>query len=266
MLGVLRWLALQGKNTPAHRIALKMIATSEKYMIAIETRDGLTGVGTISSAYHTVEANRRIWNNYDWADYGEEWTRDVAQLRGISPSQWKAHLIKNTIYKYFKSGSTILEIGPGAGRWTEVLQTIAQKLIIADISEKCLKICRERFQNCSNIEYRLIGEQGLNFIDDNSIDYVWSYDVFVHINPTDTEKYLIDLQRILKPEGIAVIHHPGSYVDESEARQSFRSYVNEMLFAHLVTKYGMAMAEQNGELPHMPGDFISIVRKPFPRG
>jgi hypothetical protein len=90
--------------------------------------------------------------------------------------------------------------------------------------------------------------------------------VFVHINPTDTESYIVDAQRLLKPGGCAIIHHPGSYVDEAEARQSFRSYMTEILFTHLVTKHGMTLIEQNGDLPHKPGDMLSIFLKPSHEG
>jgi len=44
------------------------------------------------------------------------------------------------ILKYIKNESTVLEIGPGAVRWTEILQGFARSLILADISEKCLDI------------------------------------------------------------------------------------------------------------------------------
>lgn len=99
--------------------------------------------------------------------------------------------------KYLNEISTTLEIGPGAGRWTEILQKKAYKTIIADISEECIRICKDRFQEYSNIEYYLIRDSRLNFIANQSIDYIWSYDVFVHINPTDTEQYIADFQRIL---------------------------------------------------------------------
>lgn len=164
--------------------------------------------------------------------------------------------------KYIKRGSTILEIGPGAGRWTEILQTLASRLIIADISEKCLDLCRERFKTHYNIEYNLI-EGRLNFIDNDSIDYIWAYDVFVHINPTDVERYIEDFQRILKLGGCAIIHHSGTYSWEQRRRESSRSYVSGNLFAHLVAKHGMKMIEQNDTLVHKPGDLISVFIKPF---
>lgn len=164
--------------------------------------------------------------------------------------------------KYIKRGSTILEIGPGAGRWTEHLQKMASRLLVADISARCLNICKKRFKACSNIEYYVVKDRGLDFTEDNSIDYAWSYDVFVHINPTDIEKYILDFQRILRPGGYGVVHHSGTYPDEEYASRGFRSYMDGEFFAHLVTKNGLEMIEQNETLAHNPGDLISVFMKP----
>jgi len=58
----------------------------------------------------------------------------------------------------------------------------------------------------------LITDGALSFIENNSVDYIWSYDVFVHINPTDVEKYIIEFSRILKPHGYGIIHHSMGYI------------------------------------------------------
>ena len=120
---------------------------------------------------HTVNENKRIWNQYDWSrGAGEEWTRDAQTYKDLDPNTWKTSLINEMMLKYIKNGSTILEIGPGAGRWTEILQKLADKLILADISEKSLALCRERFRGLENIEYYLI-EGRLDFIADNVIKF-----------------------------------------------------------------------------------------------
>ena len=212
---------------------------------------------------HTINENKKIWDSYDWSNGGEEWTLHSETYRGIDPTRWKSELVNGMILKYIKNESTILEIGPGAGRWTEILQGFARRLILADISERCLDICKQRFKESNNLEYHLIKNR-LDFIDDASIDFIWSYDVFVHINPTDIERYLECFQRILKTGGCAIIHHSGGYPNNYLRRASllhFRSYMNGNLFAHLVRKYGMTLVEQNDTLTHLPYDLISVFYK-----
>jgi cyclopropane fatty-acyl-phospholipid synthase-like methyltransferase len=210
---------------------------------------------------HTINENRRLWDNYNWSQSGEEWTYHAKLYKGLDPEAWKHSLIKEVMLKYIRRGSTILEIGPGAGRWTETLVTLADTLILADISKKCLDLCKERFKNYNNIQYRLTGGQ-LDFIQENSIDYIWSYDVFVHINPTDIRTYLRDIQRILKPQGYGIIHHSGQYDNNKTREKGFRSYMAPELFASWVADNGMEMVEQNSKLVHIPGDVLSVFSKP----
>jgi ubiquinone/menaquinone biosynthesis C-methylase UbiE len=202
---------------------------------------------------HTVEQNRSLWDNYDWSDRGEEWTRDAAR-----PRQWKNDLLEKMMFRYFKPNSVILEIGPGAGRWTEYLLKIAKRLILVDITPKCIEMCRERFSGHSNIEFHLI-KDNIDFLPDNSVDFVWSYDVFVHINPSDTDRYVQNIRRILKPRGIAIIHHSTSEYDtEENAVKGFRSRMTAEKFTEVVFTNGMYMLEQNRDLVHKNGDIISV--------
>jgi cyclopropane fatty-acyl-phospholipid synthase-like methyltransferase len=208
---------------------------------------------------HTIKENMILWDNYDWSRSGEEWTYHAKVYKGLEPDIWKLSLINEVMLKYIKGGSTILEIGPGAGRWTEILVRMADSLVLVDISKKCLELCQEKFKKYNNIKYVLTGG-ALDFIQNNSIDYIWSYDVFVHINPTDIRSYLRDIQRILKPQGYSIIHHPGQY-NEKTREKGFRSYMTGEMFARWVNENGMKLVEQNSNSVHIPGDIISIFTK-----
>ena len=73
-------------------------------------------------------ANKFIWDNWDWSAAGDEWTPSPA---------WKRSVVGNFIDLYFSGRDTVLEIGPGAGRWTEYLVGKCQTLIGIDISQTC---------------------------------------------------------------------------------------------------------------------------------
>jgi SAM-dependent methyltransferase len=57
--------------------------------------------------------------------------------------------------------------------------------------------------------------KSLPFLDDDSIDFVFSWDSLVHANDEAISSYLKDLSRILKPGGHGFIHHSNmaTYVD-----------------------------------------------------
>lgn len=209
---------------------------------------------------HSVKKNSKVWNTYDWSKGGEEWVPEAELAKGLTRIQWKSKLINEIMIKHIKRNSTILEIGPGAGRWTETLQPLAKNLIIADVSQKSIEICKKRFLLKNNVEYKLI-ENRLDFIEDDVIDYIWSFAVFVHINPSDIERYIEDFSRILKPGGCAIIHHCGNYSDYNGVTSGWKTYVGKKQFAKLVEKHGLKIIEQTRKLQR-PGDIVSVFMKP----
>ena len=209
---------------------------------------------------HSIQENRRNWGVFDWSKGGEEWVPEVQIAKGLEPAQWKNKLTDEVLLKYIKKDSVILEIGSGAGRWTEILQPLAKKLIVTDISPKCIEICKKRFESKNNLDYKLIDKR-LDFIDDGVIDYVWSYAVFVHINPSDIDRYIKDFSRILKPGGYTIIHHCGTYSDYHGSAEGWKAFIGAKQFSELVRKHGMEIVEQPTKLLR-PGDVISIFTKP----
>ncbi len=175
--------------------------------------------------------NAEIWHNWDWEHAGEEWTLS---------DEWKESLVRQVLLKNIKPGGRTLEIGPGGGRWTEPLQKISGHLTGVDISQKCVEICRERFADCDNVEFFVNDGSGLSDIEDNSIDSVWSFDVFVHINGAEVEKYFQEFQRVMKPGALAVIHH-GRLGGKAGG---WRSDLTTEKLAHILAKHNFAIVEQ----------------------
>jgi SAM-dependent methyltransferase len=221
-------------------------------MLVVEAERWLTGSGTISSFTNSIGQNRAHWDGCDWTERGEQWTSDAS---------WKA-TIADVIRREVPPRSVVLEVGPGAGRWSELLRTRAAHLVLVDISATCIDLCRERLGLGPDIEYHLIdGEDPLD-VDAESVDVVWSYDVFVHMDPTDVNRYLAEFERILKPGGRAIIHHSGEYAYEAAA---FRAPMTREWFAALVRRNGLDCESQDAELAHRPGDIVTFIRKPDAR-
>jgi len=239
-----------------------LLLIADEYIIWKKKISNSSPLSTTDLPSHSIKANRVLWDNYNWsAAGGEEWTNDVKRYRGGNPQEWKNTLINEMMLKYIKKNGTILEIGPGAGRWSKVLHPYASNLILSDISEICLEICKNLFQGATNVQYYLISDR-LSMIKENSIDYIWSYDVFVHVNPSEIKKYIEDFYRILKPGGVALIHHSGLYTEKFGRIYGFRSIMDKHTFAQIVRNHGMTIIEQNESLPHKPGDVITVFSKP----
>jgi SAM-dependent methyltransferase len=178
-----------------------------------------------------IDSHRQYWSAYDWSGLGEEWT--------ASP-EWKHGLIEDVLAKWIPGGGVVLEIGPGAGRWSEVLASRASRLVLADVSERPLELCRERLDGDTCIEYVLCTGSDLPGVEDGSIEAVWSFDVFVHVAPDDQAAYLGEIARVLAPGGTAVLHHSdGRNRGQLPSRSGWRSPMSRRLFAALATEHGL---------------------------
>ena len=129
--------------------------------------------------------------------------RDVGALERHAASR---------INRFVPTG-TILEIAPGYGRWTQYLQGLCEQLVVVDLTENCIDHCRKRFADLDHITYHVNDGRSLAMIEDESIDFVFSFDSLVHVELDVLEAYLAQLGAKLRPGGAGFIHHSnaGSY-------------------------------------------------------
>jgi len=211
---------------------------------------------------NTIKNNLDIWSSFDWACYGEEWS---------NTPEWKDSLVEHVLKPNVPMGSNVLEIGPGGGRWTEHLLKRASHLIVIDLTPRCIEICKERFKDFSNIEYFINDGTNLDFIPDDSIDYVWSWDVFVHIQPEDIKEYVRQFARVIHPAGQGLIHHARNGTSDL----GWRSDMTAATMREYCKEYGLEVLKQfeswdDGRVHIWPRlhagegpDVISVFSKPM---
>jgi SAM-dependent methyltransferase len=151
---------------------------------------------------------------YDWRQAGEEWSTPW----GSSAAQW-AGTIFPRISGCVPTG-TILEIGPGFGRWTHYLKDYCNELWAVDKSTACIEACQQRFASDSRVHCVLNDGRSLSLIPDASVDFVFSFDSLVHPDREIVEAYLRQLGAKLKLGGKGFIHHSnfGEYVNSPRER------------------------------------------------
>lgn len=189
----------------------------------------------------TLEENR-FWDSYDWPQDGDEWT-DQAAFCGMPYSMWKQDLISAFIFPYVAKKSTVLELAMGHGRWTPFLAQRARRYIGVDFGPSCVKFCRARFANLFNTEFHVNDGRALPMIASNSVQFIWSFDSFVHIEPDITAGYMAEFARVLSTGGRCVIHHPGAASSMQRARGG-RSEVSADFFARQANAHGLGVLGQ----------------------
>jgi SAM-dependent methyltransferase len=205
--------------------------TVEDRRLTAEQRLGVLGPAHLRWRWNSPIDNRRRWSDYDWRGRGEEWN--------ASP-EWKQALIEDVLARWIPTGGVTLEIGPGAGRWSQALAARASRLVLVDVSERALELCRERFDGDTRIQHILSSGNDLPGVEDSSVDAVWSFDVFVHVAPRDQAAYLEEIARVLAPGGTAVVHHSdGRNRGQLPSRHGWRSPMSRKLFAALAIERGL---------------------------
>jgi ubiquinone/menaquinone biosynthesis C-methylase UbiE len=180
---------------------------------------------------NSVANNLATWLAYDWSNRGEEWS---------NTPNWKDSLVEHVLQPHVPFGSRVLEIGPGAGRWTEYLIPRASHLILVDLTPTCIEICKERFQEFQHIEYYVNDGQSLDFLADASIDCVWSWDVFVHIASADVREYVRHISRVMAPRGQALIHH----ARRGRTRAGWRSDMTDAKMGEFCREFSLEVLRQ----------------------
>jgi len=159
------------------------------------------------------------WDDYaarfaarNGAHLGDEWNDPACiGLDVDGPDRVVPFLDEQVFAPFFGQCRVMLEIGPGGGRFTEILLPKCDSFIAADTSRHMLARLKERFRGCDKLTCLLLDGKGLREIPDRSVDAAFSYGVFVHLQHWDVFNYLRELNRVLVPGGKAIIQHANTF-------------------------------------------------------
>ncbi len=120
----------------------------------------------------------------------------------------------------------VLEVGCGEGRGVELLMRKANSFTAVDKIEEALVVLRERFPTGKFISMNI---PPLGDLKDNSYDCVVSFQVIEHIK--NDLLYLKEINRVLKPGGIALFTTPNRKMSLSRNPWHIREYLAHELKA-----------------------------------
>ena len=140
-------------------------------------------------------------SDYEWIAAGEEWSEPW----GGSAAQWFGSILPRI--RVALPAAAILEIGSGFGRWSHYLKQQCGHLHLVDPDRQCIEACRRRFGSDPKISCHVNQDDSLSMIAEGSVDFIFSFDSLVHVRRQTIESYLSQLGAILKPDGLAFIHH-----------------------------------------------------------
>jgi SAM-dependent methyltransferase len=156
------------------------------------------------SRLNDIKTNYITWNaEYGWPEDGNEWSH----AWGSKDAQWQASILPR-IAPWLPARS-ILEIAPGHGRWSKFLiQQAGLRYRGVDLADSCVAFCKKCFVKHNNAEFFTNDGQSLSMIEDQSCDFVFSFDSLVHVEWNVLKNYIAEILRVLKRDsGMAFLHH-----------------------------------------------------------
>lgn len=98
------------------------------------------------------------------------------------------------IKPYVNESTRVLEIGPGRGAWTRsILKHAPQNIVCVDALTAEHNKFWEYVGSHTNINYFVATDFSLGMVEDNSIDYFFSFGCMCHISPDMVEEYIRNL-------------------------------------------------------------------------
>lgn len=180
-------------------------------------------------------------NRKDLPIYGLEWGDNATdpQLTMVRDHFLRANITPET---------TVLEIGPGGGRWTRYMLD-AKRVIVVDPFQEMLD---EHARTIDDPKIERIRNNGTDFpgVAEGSVDFVFSFGVFVHLEIDVLEAYLKSLHAILHEGSKVFIHYADKTKRVAFTNKTFGATYPSMVRALLEREGYMIVAENTTAMNH----------------
>jgi SAM-dependent methyltransferase len=173
-------------------------------------------------------------------------------------------VVKRYLRPHVTPDSVVMEIGPGGGRWTQFLIG-AREVVLVELNTQFFRYLRKRFRRYRRKLrfYQTTGYE-LNGIDDGSIDFVFSFGTFVHIDPDGIDEYLAEIARVLRAGGTGTIQYADRDKPFLQTVPDFGGFsdMNAPKMEGLVAARGLEVVEHDRAL--LDHSNVVVIRKPAP--
>jgi len=233
-----------------------------------------------------VAYNRDLWNGY-----AGRWKRDrsfrvrMADVSGATAEQlavlggeWGTpdafdEVVRSFIDPYVDRDAIVGEIGSGGGRVAARVAPNSKRFYCFDISDAMLELAREALADCPNVEYVLLRKPSLPAKLAETFDFLYSLDVFVHLDLHTIWKYIREIESSLRPGGHAFLHTanltaPGGWERFAAQDRYYPEgfyFVSPEIVHALVSHTSLQIVKESQPDPHnfyLNRDYLLVLQKP----
>jgi SAM-dependent methyltransferase len=143
-----------------------------------------------------------------WDGQFRRWI-DEAAAKGIDPNDvgdrdWSGNALERasrSLFPRFTAESVVLELGPGTGRYTRHVLPRCREMILVDYSKLVCDWLAEYLSGKGRVQIHLIDQPSFPDVATDSVDFAFANGVFEHIDPDETDWFLREFFRVLRPGG-----------------------------------------------------------------
>jgi len=121
-------------------------------------------------------------------------------------TQFIHHVVRYNFAEKFVAGKLVLDNGCGTGYGAHLLSMSALSVTGVDISEDAINFALENY-NRQNLTFKQMDSTSLQF-DNEAFDIAVSFEIVEHLSPYDCNKYLNEMKRVVKKDGLILISTP----------------------------------------------------------
>ncbi len=157
-----------------------------------------------------VEALRESWSRYP-----SEWKQNprLNLGYGILGEEWGgpefADFIVDLVGPYVGPDVDVVELGCGGGKFSQRLAPKCRSLLCTDISPEMIGHTRETLSACGgggNVSFLVLNGVDFAGVAAESADFIFSYDVQLHLQMQNVFSYMVDARRVLRDDGVLMVH------------------------------------------------------------
>jgi ubiquinone/menaquinone biosynthesis C-methylase UbiE len=116
----------------------------------------------------------------------------------------EAEIVSNLVDK----DTVVLDLGCGVGRVAKHLAPFVRELHGVDVSENMIGYAKENCRRVQNVDFKVNNGKDLSLYPNEAFDFVYSLLMLQHLEKQDALAYVIEVYRILKEGGRALLQFP----------------------------------------------------------
>jgi hypothetical protein len=214
---------------------------------------------------------RRFRRGEDDGHYGDHWgDPNLSGLRyywrrlrhGRQTPGNLSKVVKHYLRPHVRPDAVVLEIGPGGGRWTQFLIGAAE-VILVELNAQFFGYLRKRFRkHRRKLRFYQTSGYELGDIDDESVDFVFSFGTFVHIEAEGIDSYLGEIGRVLRSGGTSTIQYADRTKPFIRTVPDFGGFsdMDALRMEGLIAGHGLEIVEHDRKL--LDHSNVVVIRKP----